>query len=152
VVLGCNAQEVATALEGLPVKCIVNERWESGIGSSIHCGIEAIRDASDAAVIMLCDMPFVDANLLNQIITSYADKAASIVASEYDGSPGVPALFSSKYFDELKSLTPEQGAKKVLSAHAAETLLVPFPKGTVDIDTPADAEWLNLELPEPTSS
>lgn len=146
VVLGCQPSAVGSALEGLAVKTIINEQWDTGIGSSIRSGIEAVRPDTEAAVIILCDMPFVDAKLLNQIIAAYADNGAPIVASEYAGAPGVPALFSSRYFDELKSLPPEQGAKKVLAAHAADTLLVSFPDGTVDIDTPADAEWLNLEL------
>jgi molybdenum cofactor cytidylyltransferase len=40
-----------------------------------------------------------------------------IIASEYVGTLGVPALFEREYFPELASLNGAAGAKQIVGAH-----------------------------------
>jgi CTP:molybdopterin cytidylyltransferase MocA len=58
VVTGAHAEKLEEELHGLNVREANNPEWESGIGSSIRAGIQAVIKANDkvtALVLMLCD-------------------------------------------------------------------------------------------------
>ena len=55
------------------------------------------------------------------------NSGAPIVACEYAGTVGVPALFTRALFDELAALSPDAGAKQVIAHHGEEVVPVPFP-------------------------
>lgn len=142
VVLGSNPAPLRLELEGLPVHCVENPDWEQGMGSSIRAGMKALLAASgperEAALFMLCDQPHVSAALIDALIAAYRQTVSPLVASEYGGTLGVPALFDRSLFSELSLLNGAEGAKQILQRHRAQAIGIPFPKGTVDIDTPED--------------
>jgi molybdenum cofactor cytidylyltransferase len=142
VVLGAHAAQLQSELHGLDAIAVENPAWMDGIGSSVRCGIEATRQRPGvkSAVLMLCDQPLVTAQLIDLLVASQANSGAAIVASEYAGTRGVPALFTRRLFDELVALRPDEGAKQVIARHGADVVGVPFPAGAFDIDTPEDLE------------
>ncbi|MDQ3283175.1 MAG: nucleotidyltransferase family protein [Acidobacteriota bacterium] len=141
VVTGAHAELSRQELEGLHVREAINRDWESGMASSIRSGIEAARDC-DAAVLMLCDQPRVDAHVIAQLIAAFRENDAPIVASSYGGSFGVPALFSSVLFDELTQLHGAAGAKQIIAKQIADAKLIAFAGGETDVDTPEDFQRL----------
>lgn len=148
VILGAYAEQLHSEIDGLPVFSVVNERWAEGLGSSICAGLGALKtyggeDAIEAVVLMLCDQPFVTATVIDELIAAYRSNGKGIIASEYGGTMGVPALFGREYFAKLASLSGPAGAKHLLTAHASDIVRVPFPQGTTDIDTPED--YLQLQ-------
>jgi molybdenum cofactor cytidylyltransferase len=139
VVAGREQEMIALELLGLPVTVVPNESWERGIGSSVHCGLEALPEC-DSAVIVACDQPRVDGSVIQQLIAERAKSGKPIVASAYAGTLGVPALFGQEIFAELRSLPDDQGAKLIILRHRDEVATVDFPAGALDIDTPEDYE------------
>ena len=95
---------------------------------------------------MLCDQPFADAAMLNQLIRQKSQSKKPIVASAYSGTFGPPALFDKSTFAELLKLSGRDGAKKLLMQYADELDTVPFPLGAIDIDTTSDYERLENEF------
>ena len=148
VVLGAYADSLCAELQGLPVRIVENREWEQGMGSSICAGVKELLALSEtepepeAVLFMLCDQPLVSAQLLNRLIETHRETGRLIVASEYDQTLGVPALFHRSLFSELSRLKGTEGAKQILQRYPAQTLGVPFPEGSVDIDTPADYKRL----------
>jgi molybdenum cofactor cytidylyltransferase len=143
VVLGAYADRLRSELDGLPVRTVINEQWEEGIGSSLRAGMEALDHdgrgrATRGVVVMLCDQALVTAAALNRLVVAYRSSGKGIVASEYSGTVGVPALFDRKYFSALAGLSGAAGAKRIMELHESDSLCVPFPEGAVDIDTPED--------------
>lgn len=143
VVLGAYADQVHRELDDLPVKQVVHERWAEGMGSSIRSGLNALEEcdnerAPDALVLMLCDQPFATAAVVNDLVRTHAGSGKGIIASEYGGTMGVPALFRREYFTELATLSGPAGAKQIIAAHPSDVVCVPFPKGSIDIDTLED--------------
>ena len=53
VVLGAQAQAVASELAGLPVHTVHNADWEQGMGVSLHVGVQALAPEVEAALVML---------------------------------------------------------------------------------------------------
>ena len=148
IVLGAYADQLQSEIDDLPVQAVVNERWAEGLGSSIRAGMEALErcdreGAAEAVVLMLCDHPFVTAPVINDLVAAYRLSGKGIMASEYGGTMGVPALFGREYFAELAALHSAAGAKQIIAAHALDVVRVPFPQGTTDIDTPED--YLQLQ-------
>jgi molybdenum cofactor cytidylyltransferase len=141
VVTGANAELSRRELDGLDVREVLNTRWETGMASSVRAGAEGILgvvpDAA-AAVFMLCDQPYVTAEVISGLINAHRATGSTIVASTYGGNFGVPALFSRVLFDELARLEGAAGAKQVIKRHVAEAHFLPFPGGEVDVDTPDD--------------
>jgi len=91
-----------------------------------------------AALIILCDQPYITSQLLNRMMETFEKTRKLIVACEYENSLGVPALFDRKLFSELENLSGDRGAKQVILRHRNEVTSVPFPEGSIDIDTPKD--------------
>lgn len=145
VVLGAQCERLRAEIDDLPLLVVENELWAEGMGASIRAGITALKEKCpeiSGALLMLCDQPFVTPESLNEMLAAYESGGAAAVASEYDGAPGVPALFDRSLFPELLALQGPAGAKRVLQRHRGELLCLPLPAGALDVDTPADYERL----------
>jgi molybdenum cofactor cytidylyltransferase len=141
VVLGANSDKIKP-VQGASV--VYNKDWAQGMASSIKTGMGEINDATEIknVIIMLCDQPFVDAGLLNTLISRHTETGKPIVACEYNGITGVPVLFDHSLFSDLLLLQGTDGAKKILRQHPDKITTIPFEKGSIDIDTPEDVERL----------
>jgi molybdenum cofactor cytidylyltransferase len=145
VVLGGNSEKMISELKGLAVLSVTNAEWESGMSSSIRAGLKALvanEPSMEGVIIMLCDQPLLSTDTINSMIDRFRLTGNGIVASEYGGTIGVPALFSRTYLSELESLGDKSGAKQLLKRYAAEVAKVPFPEGEFDIDVEEDYERL----------
>lgn len=145
VVLGAKIEDLQKDIEDLPIQIIENKNWKSGMSSSIKIGLQNFlnnKPEVKAVIVMVCDQPFVDENLLNKIIEKFQDTDSLIVASEYQKTLGVPALFSAKLFSELLALNSQKGAKQLIKKYRKQTIAVSFPDGAFDVDTPIDFENL----------
>ena len=138
VVLGSGKDAIKKELEQKQVFILENSSWESGMASSISCGITNLQELapeSKAVILMVCDQPFVNAKLLNNLITKHKDTRQSIVASSYANTLGTPALFHQSLFSELLVLEGESGAKSLIKKYSLQTGFVSFDQGRIDIDT-----------------
>ncbi len=141
VVLGANADKIMPILGTIT---LYNKDWKEGMASSIRIAIQEIEGDNSIAdvIIMLCDQPFVDAGLIDNILQKKNNTQSAIVACSYSNTIGVPALFDRSLFAELLSLSGNEGAKKVIKNHPGHTTIIPFEPAGVDIDTNADYQAL----------
>ncbi|MET0626155.1 MAG: nucleotidyltransferase family protein [Pyrinomonadaceae bacterium] len=141
VVTGAHAAQTRGELRGLGVIEVENLLWETGMGSSVRAGVEALLEAhaeAAAVVLMLCDQPLVNADVVAGLVAAHRETGLDVVASQYGGSFGVPALFGRALFGELTRLEGQAGAKQVIKRHASSAHFVPFHGGEIDVDTPDD--------------
>jgi molybdenum cofactor cytidylyltransferase len=146
VVLGANAVAVGNELE-LPVIVTRNGEWETGMASSLRAGLEAVLAADggvEGVVVMLCDQPFVNAELIDTLIERRRETRKTIVATEYSDARGVPALFARELFGEIGRLNGHEGARQIIRNHSDDTAVVPFAGAAIDIDTQQDYETLRI--------
>jgi molybdenum cofactor cytidylyltransferase len=143
VMLGGNAGIIMPTIENLPVNIVYNENWQEGMSSSIRLGVVYLQKNHvkiNSVILMLCDQPFVNTELLNQLKLSTTKK--SIVVCAYNSGIGPPAFFDSHYFPELLLLQGNDGAKNLILKHETHITTIPFPLGNIDIDTLDDFEQL----------
>ncbi len=150
VVLGSNPGLIQTGFDISSTPFIVNPDWQHGMSSSMQSGLRFLMEKEDVdqVVLMLCDQPFVDASLLDQLITAKETSGKGIVAAAYFNTLGVPALFDGRYFEDLFQLTGSEGAKKVIFKHQAEVHALDFPLGAVDLDTEEDINQFLILYPQ----
>ena len=145
VVLGAHAERIKPEISQFPIQIVENQQWAEGMSTSIRVGLEALLAMNpnlEAVAIALCDQPFVSSPILERIVEAYHLTGKPIIASEYSGTLGVPALFNRTLFSELMTLKSTEGAKKLIKKHIHEVFSVSFPEGVIDIDTPKDYEQL----------
>src|SRR5579863_9021823 len=137
VVVGSGAAEVTAALAGLAVQIVENPAWRDGMGTSLRCGADALNPDLDAALITLCDMPLVTAELIAQLAQAVAAGDPPLASAKYDSHFGPPCAFHRSKFQGLRSLDGDSGARAILSS-AQDVAVFDFPGGSLDVDTPED--------------
>lgn len=146
VILGSNAEILEKEILEKKVHTEENREWQEGMASSVRCGISAlmrIAPAVDAAIIMVCDQPFVSPELLNELINQQKNTGKLIVTSQYENAIGPPALFYKTIFPELLKLKGDAGARKIIEQRKDDVATVSFKKGNIDIDTETDYKNLS---------
>lgn len=148
VVVGEFRDRIEMELRETPAVVIENPAWSRGLGTSIRCGLRhllASRPELEAVVVLACDQPFVDGNVLKSLFLQWENSGKPIVASSYAGTLGIPALFDRACFESLLALPDDSGAKALIESRSAEVARVEFEKGAIDIDTPADFAQIKAE-------
>lgn len=147
-VFGHEAQNFSDEIKDLDVHAVENSDWKTGMGSSIKAGLKKlleIRNSLNGAVITVCDQPFVTAATIDELVEIHQKTKALVVASEYQQTLGVPALFDREIFVHLQNIKNDGGAKQIINRFRAETISLPFPDGAIDVDTPDDYARLSSQ-------
>jgi molybdenum cofactor cytidylyltransferase len=145
VVVGRDAAQITSELAGLPVVIAVHPNWSDGLGSSIAAGVRhavGIAPNLDAAILLTCDQPFVNAATLRQLIQLHLENGKTIAASAYAETLGIPALFDRSCFGDLLQFRGDSGAKGIILARRHDVTPFNFPAAATNIDTAADYEKL----------
>ena len=132
--------EVVAAQVRLPgVTVVHNPDYLQGMASSLRCGIEALPGESAGVLVLLADMPLVDVACLDRLIDVFEGQSA-IIVPVYQGQRGNPVLWPRRYFDEIRALKGDQGARHLLEQHADAVVTVEMTHDGVlkDIDSPQD--------------
>jgi molybdenum cofactor cytidylyltransferase len=129
-------------LAGLPLHFVAHAEANAGLSAAIRAGIAFVSARqAQAAVIVLGDMPGIDADVLRHVQAVYRATGSRIVQARYADRPGHPVLFDRSLFPELLELTGDQGAKPVVERYAGDirkvAVAAPQP---ADLDTPAEYE------------
>jgi CTP:molybdopterin cytidylyltransferase MocA len=123
VVLG--AHEVET--DAPVVRC---PEWELGPGASLRCGLAALPEDAEAALVVLADGPELDPRAIDRVIEAWRRSRSAVVAATYGGVRLHPVLLARDAWDRV----PDEGARPL------DAELVPCDELTPpgDVDVPAD--------------
>ena len=141
VVTGKDSAAIVNELADSRITVVHNPAYLLGIGSSLKLALKkviAVYPDTDAVIVLVADQPMVTAAHLRKIIATFEASGSQLIASSYSGTFGVPALFARKFFDAVLQVDDTEGAKKVLKKYESELLLLDFPEGSIDLDTPED--------------
>lgn len=143
VVLGADAEQYVPLLDGTPARVVRNPYYSEGMAGSIQLGVEALSEDVDAAIIMLADQPFIDADIVGRLIETYRTSGKKIVTCQYGLVRGAPTLFDRAMFLELLVVIGDQGARSVMDTYPGHVATVEIPlEAAQDVDTPDDMERL----------
>ncbi|WP_254458398.1 nucleotidyltransferase family protein [Xanthomonas sacchari] len=142
VVLGAHAEALYPLLDGLPVECVRNPDWSTGMGGSLDCLRAAVRD--DAAIarslVLGCDQPALAAAHLQDLLAAAARAASGCAVSAYAGVRGMPAVVAQQRWRALP-LAGDEGLRALFATLAPDSLgCIAAPALALDLDTPQDVE------------
>jgi molybdenum cofactor cytidylyltransferase len=150
VVLGREAEAVASALRGLPIRTVMNPRYAEGQSTSLRAGLDALAQGTEAAIVALGDQPLPHPRLLRQLVEAFRTSGRPIVAPVYRDGRGNPVLFASSVFDELRRVEGDRGGRPVIARDPERVAEVPVDAPMpADIDTPEDYEAARRGRPHP---
>jgi molybdenum cofactor cytidylyltransferase len=119
VVTGNEKEAVIEVLEDMPVTFAHNPDYSNGLSTSLISGLNNLPADCDGALVLLGDMPAVDSLLLDRLIAAF-DPAEdrTIVVPVHSGRRGNPVLWGRRFFDEIKGLSGDQGARALFAPYA----------------------------------
>jgi CTP:molybdopterin cytidylyltransferase MocA len=100
VVLG--AHDVETS-----ARTVYCPEWERGRGASLRCGLEALDEDTQAAVVVLVDGPNLSPAAIDRVLKVWHESGAEVVAATYDGNRGHPVVLARAVWDRI----PDEGAR-----------------------------------------
>ncbi len=108
---------------------------DGGMGDNIARGVAAVTGGR-AVLIVLADMPFVTVRHIQNLVAAVS-RDTDIAVSTCDGTVSPPILFGAAYLDALKTLSGDEGARRIIAAAQAEVLRVAAEAQLLmDVDTP----------------
>jgi molybdenum cofactor cytidylyltransferase len=128
----------------IPVRIVVNNLADTGMGSSIACAISQLGGDATGAVITPADMPSLSRAHIAALMAAYvgAEGWPVVHAVFSDGTPTSPMIWPRRSFAALAGLTGDVGGRSVLATFDAIGVRLDDDVGLADIDTPADlASW-----------
>lgn len=149
LVTGKRGEEIAALVgSGIPrLARVHNPDYATGMASSLCLGIRSLPDDAEAVLVLLADMPHVNATHLDRLIEAYAARICTqplrqtpIIVPTHAGQRGNPVLWPRRCFPQILALSGDQGARSLLQqpGHEIITLDMNDPAILVDIDTPQD--------------
>jgi CTP:molybdopterin cytidylyltransferase MocA len=120
VVLG--AHDVETTVQA--VRC---PDWERGPGASLRCGLGALPDDAEAAVVVLADGPHLAPAAIDRVVRAWRESGTEVLAATYGGGErSHPVLLARAAWRRV----PDEGARAL-----AATLV-----RCDDLDSPGDVD------------
>lgn len=122
---------------------IGNPRAESGIASSIVCGVSALAEKAAGFIFMNLDQPLLSQAVLGRLVQEFRLwNAQRIIVPRCDGRPQSPCIFPAAFRGELTGITGDCGGRQVYRRHPEAVVFCDFSSGQefLDIDTIEDRE------------
>jgi molybdenum cofactor cytidylyltransferase len=138
VITGHQAEAVRAALAGTGATVVHNPDYADGLSTSLKAGIGAVPPGEDAAIVCLADMPDVTAEVIDRLIAAYqSEEGARIVVPTSLGKRGNPVLWSRAFFEALKDIQGDVGARHLIGENPDAVVEVEIgPAAALDLDTP----------------
>jgi nicotine blue oxidoreductase len=112
------------------VRLVTCPDWERGPGASLRCGLAALANEIEAAVVVLADGPDLDPRAVERVLAAWRRGGVELLAASYDGTRDHPLLVARSLWNDI----PDEGLR------VREPILVDCadlrPPG--DVDRPGD--------------
>jgi molybdenum cofactor cytidylyltransferase len=141
VVLGHQHADTQALLEGLPVRCVINNDYQAGQMTSVHSGLVGLREDCEGVIVALGDQPALTVNDINQLIAAFfARDGGDVVVPEFEGKRGNPIIISHRCRQEIVAGKYNFGCRRFIenNPQLVRTVQMPGPSVTIDLDTPVD--------------
>jgi len=91
--VGHERERVEGELRGLSCTPVHNPEYAAGMNTSLRAGIRALPEDVGGAVVLLGDMPLVDASMVRALVDLFRREQPPLAISTYDGVVAPPILY-----------------------------------------------------------
>jgi molybdenum cofactor cytidylyltransferase len=137
VVTGHRSTEIIDALEGLDIAIAHNQHYADGMATSLKTGLNSIDPDTSGLLVMLADMPGIDAGHLRRMIAAFtAARGEAVVRASHDGNRGNPVILPRATFAAIAKLQGDVGARHVIETCGLPIIDIDLgPAAHLDLDT-----------------
>ena len=151
LVVGGAAEEAMAPLRLRRARVARNDSYSAGCASSLLAGLDEAGDC-DAVMLILGDMPGVDAALIGAVRAGWERDDAWAAVTRYEDGLGHPLVFSRDAFPALRALHGDKAVWKIVEAEPERVQRVPVARALPrDLDTWDDYEAVRRGLGAVTS-
>ena len=135
VIIGHEHKLIKNLIFNKDIKILENIDYKKGIGTSIALGVNYLERDIDGVMIIPADMPYLNSKDLFNLEKKFIElNCEKVVMPEYNSRIGNPVILPRSYFNILKNLKDDFGARSLIKNKDIITLKTGF--GTIfDIDT-----------------
>ena len=135
VIVGYEHKIIKNLIFNKDIKILENLDYKKGIGTSIALGVNNLDTDIDGVMIIPADMPYINSMDLINLEKKFMElNCVKVVMPEHNSIIGNPVILPRSYFDTLKSLKNDFGARSLIKKKDVITFKTGF--GTIfDIDT-----------------
>ena len=135
VIVGHDNKIIKNLIFNKDIKVLENLEYKKGIGTSIALGVKHLESDIDGVMIIPADMPYINSKDLMNLETKFLElNCEKVVMPEHNSKIGNPVILPRNYFNTLKSLKEDFGARSLIEKKDIITFKSGF--GTIfDIDT-----------------
>tara|TARA_B100000524_G_scaffold219349_1_gene115474 strand:+ start:440 stop:1051 length:612 start_codon:yes stop_codon:yes gene_type:complete len=135
IIVGHENKIIKNLINNEEIKILENINYKRGIGTSISLAVKNLETDIKGVMIIPADMPYITSkdliNLENKFLEFNCEK---VIIPQYNSKNGNPVILPRIYFNTLKNLKDDFGAKSIIKKKDIITFKTGF--GTiVDIDT-----------------
>ena len=134
VVLGHDAGAIRARVRLDDTRVVVCDDWQEGQAASLRCGVAALGDEVDAAVITLGDQPFITPQVIAGTL-DYDEDFHDAVRTTYSGEPGHPVLLTRRLLRRAGELRGDVGFRDLLPGRRVRRFEAGHLCDPTDIDT-----------------
>ncbi len=140
VVLGAGEAILRERVNLTGCSVVVNREYARGVSGSIKVGLMELPPDTDAAVILLGDMPNVTKAILQKLMLAHEKNRLFFTLPTYRGRRGNPVIVDSSAFPEVLKLEGDTGIRQLFRLYpdTLQRVEVDDPAILFDIDTPSD--------------
>ncbi|MFV9672562.1 MAG: nucleotidyltransferase family protein [Acidimicrobiia bacterium] len=119
VVLGPDAEEIASTLGSWDATIVIDPEWEEGLAASLRVGLDVVMrgTAADLVIISFADQPGVLASDVSALVESAEDVAA--VVPKYRYRRGFPIVLARDAWEHLLGMEGDVDLLGLLESHPA---------------------------------
>ncbi|MEA3511746.1 MAG: NTP transferase domain-containing protein [Actinomycetota bacterium] len=119
VVLGPDAEEIASTLGSWDATIVIDPEWEEGLAASLRVGLDVVMrgPAADLVIISFADQPGVPVSDVSALVESAEDVAA--VVPKYRYRRGFPIVLARDAWEHLLGMEDDVDLLGLLESHPA---------------------------------
>jgi molybdenum cofactor cytidylyltransferase len=141
VVVGSDAEAVATACADVDALVLRNPMWRSGLATTLQLAVQHLREPAAHVLVLGCDQPALERHHLDALLDGARRSDSDCAATRHDGHLGIPAVVSAAHLQHVHALAGDRGFGAMLSALSCDTVWVlDAPELVFDIDTPENEQ------------
>ncbi len=135
IVVGYEQKTIKNLINNEKIKILENVNYKRGVGTSISLAIKNLETDIKGAMIIPADMPYITSiDLINLQKKFFEYNCEKVIIPQHNSRTGNPVILPRIYFNTLKSLKDDFGAKSLIR----DKDIITFNTGVgtiIDIDT-----------------
>jgi molybdenum cofactor cytidylyltransferase len=125
IITGRDGENIAALADGFEV--VHNPHFADGFGTSLSAGFSALvpQPDIDGALVMLADMPLINAVHLTMLTDAFAtENGQAVIRAGHNGQPGNPVIIPKSLFSNMAKLDGERSGQAIIKASGLPVMLV----------------------------